>query len=338
MMQNHVLIAAPLFPPDVGGPSHYTKALIEELEATDHITEKVVFSHYRFLPSVIRHITYLFALLRRGRGASFILGFDVFSVGLPVIIASFLLRKPGILRVSGDFLWERSSEQGDPIPFKEFYKRRERWGKSEKIFFRIIGFTLRHASGLIFQNEWQRNILTEVYKLDHVPYAIIRNNFPGVTPFPKPERKNFLWAGRDMKLKNLARLKEAFLKAKLANASIDLDIITSLPQAELFARIQSSYAVINPSLSEMNPNIVLEGVRFGKPFICTRETGVGEVLRGAGIFVDPEDVGAITEAILDLAKDQTYSVYQKYIAALDITHTYKDIAREILLFAKKLGA
>ncbi len=335
-MPKHILIAAPLFPPDVGGPSHYAKSLIEEFEAIDQITEKVVFSRYTSLPPFIRHVAYFFALLNKGRGASFIIGFDVFSVGLPSILAGFFLRIPVILRVSGDFLWERSCERGDPIPFREFYKQRDRWGMSEWMFFRVIGFVLRHASGLIFQNEWQRDILTNVYKLDRIPHSIIRNNFPGVTLYPKPEKKNFLWAGRDIKLKNLARLKEAFLEAKLRNTSIELEIITSLHQAELWKRIQNSYAVVNPSLSEMNPNIVLEGVRFGKPFICTRETGVGEVLKGAGIFVDPEDVGAITEAILDLAKDATYRQYESQIATLDIAHTYADIAKEILAFAKTL--
>ncbi len=337
-MTHRVLIASPLYPPDIGGPSYYAKALTKELLVNEKVVDVVNFSTYRHLPSGVRHLAYLFALLRKGRETSFIIGFDVFSVGLPTVLAGFILRKPSILRVSGDFLWERSSEQGDPIPFRKFYKRRGDWGASEKVLFRIIGFTLRHASGLIFQNEWQRDILTRVYRLDHVPFALIRNSFPGVTPSPAPLKKNFLWAGRDMKLKNLARLKEACAQAKLTDPSIELEILPSLPQAELFERIRNAYAVINPSFSEMDPNIILEGVCFGKPFVCTRETGVGEVLQGAGIFVDPESTEEIRDAILDLAKPDVYAKFVRRIATLEITHTYADIVREILTFADSLDS
>jgi len=336
-MAQKILIATPLFPPDVGGPSYYAEALTKELGGLGHTVDVVNFSAYKHLPSGVRHLAYLIALLRKGRGASFILGFDMFSVGIPTIIAGRILGVPHILRVSGDFLWERASGKGEALPFQTFYKERQQWGSSETFLFKVIGWALRHASGLIFQNEWQRNILTEIYGLSRVPQTIIHNSFPGVTLHPEYAKKNFLWAGRNITLKNLPRLKEAMKKAQEKDSSLELTIITALPQKELFARIQECYAVINPSLSEMNPNIVLEGVRFGKPFICTKETGVTEVLDGAGLFVDPEDVAAIEKAILELTKADTYRQYQAHIAKMNITHTYADIAKEILGFVDRLS-
>jgi glycosyltransferase involved in cell wall biosynthesis len=85
----------------------------------------------------------------------------------------------------------------------------------------------------------------------------------------------------------------------------------------------------------MNPNLVLESVRFGKPFICTKETGVGEVLDGCGIFIDPHDATSIAKAFLELSKPEVYERCRKAILDLRATHTYADIAVEILSFAKK---
>lgn len=53
--------------------------------------------------------------------------------------------------------------------------------------------------------------------------------------------------------------------------------------------------------------MILEAIRFNKPFITTRETGIYERLKDVGLFVDPENTKDITEKILFLADPDNYA-------------------------------
>jgi glycosyltransferase involved in cell wall biosynthesis len=80
----------------------------------------------------------------------------------------------------------------------------------------------------------------------------------------------------------------------------------------------------------MSPNFILDALRFGKPFILTRETGLYDIVKDAGLFVDPLRPEDITEKILILADDEKYSAYQKKAAAFHLKHSWADIAGEFL--------
>jgi glycosyltransferase involved in cell wall biosynthesis len=100
--------------------------------------------------------------------------------------------------------------------------------------------------------------------------------------------------------------------------------------------MKKAYVILNPSLSDMNPNIVLEGLAMGKPFICTAESGIREVTDGMGLFVDPKDVGAMRDAILTVSNDAAYNACRSAIASRSRERTYRDVAAEIYAFAESL--
>jgi glycosyltransferase involved in cell wall biosynthesis len=98
--------------------------------------------------------------------------------------------------------------------------------------------------------------------------------------------------------------------------------------------IKVAYAIVNPSISDMNPNIVLEGLSVGKPFICTEESGIREVTEGMGLFVNPMSIGSIRDAILALADETVYDACRTRIASRSDERTYRDVAREVYAFAE----
>jgi len=84
------------------------------------------------------------------------------------------------------------------------------------------------------------------------------------------------------------------------------------------------------SLGDISPNTILEAITFSKPFILTRECGFYDKLRDIGVWVDPEDVDDVAAKIEWLADDANYEAQRKKVAAFTFTHSYADIAREIM--------
>src|SRR3989338_6708229 len=125
--------------------------------------------------------------------------------------------------------------------------------------------------------------------------------------------KNFLWIGRDIPLKNLARLEKAFNLAKANASGISLEICKNLPQEKVWEKLKSCYVFILPSVSEVSPNIVLQALEHNKPVIMTRESGFALWLSGIVKLVDPSNESDIAEAILEFSNGDMYRDYQDKI-------------------------
>ncbi len=332
-----IVIATPSYPPRVAGPSQYADGVARAWRKQGFEVQVVSFDSYLHLPTGIRHVAYTWALMRAMRGASFVLALDIFSVALPTVIVAWLYRTKCLIRVSGDFMWEGFIERGGPeLTMREFYAQRQVWTLRERFLFLLSRQALRMAHGIIFQNHWQQEIVVKEFALGGCASVVIRNHFPEVALSTHHDTKKFVWAGRPIRLKNVDRLQKAFAAAKAIDDTIELAMYTSLPREELFQRLREAYVIINPSLSDMNPNIVLEGLSLGKPCICTQESGIKEVSEGMGIFVDPKDTHAIRDAILAMADPDTYATARTAIASKAAPRPYDVVARELFAFAESV--
>lgn len=106
-----ILVATGLYPPSIGGPATYSKLLFNELP--DRGIEVVIatFDSVRKLPKIIRHIAFFVLVLWKSKGCSIIYAQDPVSVGLPSILASFIVRKKFVLKVVGDYAWEQGVQR-----------------------------------------------------------------------------------------------------------------------------------------------------------------------------------------------------------------------------------
>ena len=76
-----ILVATPLFPPEIGGPATYAHMLESELESRGFEVEIVPFAAARRWPRLIRHIVYYFTLVKKSRsGILFMLSIPLVSV------------------------------------------------------------------------------------------------------------------------------------------------------------------------------------------------------------------------------------------------------------------
>lgn len=332
-----LLILTGIFPPDIGGPAKYIKNLSDEFIRRGYQVKILVYKTERNLPLFFGHFFYFLRIILTLPKTNFIIAFDTLSVGLPGVIAAKIFKKKIFVRASGDFLWESYVERsGNLLTLSQFYQTPPPLSRKEKIIFRLTRFVLKHSSAIVFTTKWLIDIWKKAYIFNQKQIFIIENYYGPKASDSGFKEKNFLWAGRPLKLKNLEMLKAVFSAAKKRNDSIKLEISGKISQSELMKKIQSCYAVILPSLSDVSPNLILEAAQANKPFIMTRETGLFDRLKEVGVFINPLDQGDIEEKVLFLANEDNYREYKNKIKNFDFTHAWQEIANEFLVIDKNL--
>lgn len=330
-IKKRIVLAAGVYPPQIGGPAKYAKNMHDELVKIGFEVKVATYVFEHKLPPVIRHLWYFGKLLFMLRGADTVIAFDTLSTGVPAVLASKILRKKCVVRIGGDFLWETHVEAtGTPIPLPKLYEQKKAWPLRNKVVYILTNFLFKFADRLVFNSLWQKDLFLKNYKLSSEKSFVIKNVFSPGQDSLSPQKKNFLWAGRPIVLKNIENFKKAFSEAQKENPLISLDIITDMPREELMEKIKNCYAIVLPSYSDVAPNLVIEGVERGKFFVCTKYTSLITEFPDCGVFVDPESIEDMKKGILELVND---SVYQEKISCIKEkkdAHSFADITREFL--------
>lgn len=120
-----MLIATGIFPPDIGGPASSVPKIASALIKQGVHTDVLTFSNNKYkneypyrVVRVIRSsipfwhtIKFFFFIIALGKNCDVIFAQCPLAVGLPAIIANFLLRKKLILKFVGDEAWEIAVRQ-----------------------------------------------------------------------------------------------------------------------------------------------------------------------------------------------------------------------------------
>ena len=339
-----ILISSGIYPPDIGGPAQYARNLYETWKNQGHDVKVAAYRWERALPPFIRHILFLTKIIRKGWNADLILVLDLWSAAVPTMFACMLMRKKYIIRTGGDFLWESYVERtGHMIYFKKFYESKDvKLNIKEKIYYTLGKRALKNASKIIYSTDWQRHTFSKAYEINDNQTAIVEN-FCGKRVEPiEPENRTFVAATREVKWKNINTLKEAFeiAKHKVSEKgleNIELDTGKAVYDS-FFEKIHRSYAVILVSIGDISPNMILDAIRAGTPFIVTEENGLTERIKSCAIFVNPMNKQDIADKILWLSNPQNYNLQKQKILDFKWTHTWEDIAKEILNVREKINA
>lgn len=331
MKNTNILFAAPLRKGDIGGSAPYIGPLSDAFEKRGMGVRIVYYSALeRLLPPGLRHVLYGLRLIPRALVADVIIGFDTWSTGLPALFVAQLLGKKFAVRIGGDVLWETYVERGgEEVPLSLFYRQPRTYTAKEKIIRWSCAYVVRHAHALLFTTPWQRNIWTTAYRFAPSRVHILENAYPPREEGSIPQKRVFIAAGRAIRLKNMTRFMRVFEKVKERHPDIELDT-RALPHAEHLARVRDSYAVVAPSISEVCPNLIIDGARFGKPFLCTNDSGIQDRLTGAGVFVDTLDEEALERGLEDLLNPAAYRQYAQHSRNTYTARTYGQVAEEML--------
>ena len=158
----HVLIATPLFPPEVGGPATYTKLLSEHLPQEGFTVSVLAFREVRHLPKGVRHAVYFFKALARAEDADVIFAQDPTSVGLPAALAARIMRKPFLLKIVGDRAWETAMQRAaSPDGWEPLERFSTHWSGAFNIFLLQLAqrVSARIAKAIITPSAYLRAIV-----------------------------------------------------------------------------------------------------------------------------------------------------------------------------------
>lgn len=324
-----IVIATGIYPPEVGGPSYYAVGLAEALKRVGHDVDVSTYGWLKKLPIGLRHVAYAFKLFPKALSADAVIALDTFSVAVPAALVCLVIRTPLVIRTGGDFLWEQYLERtNELIPFPHFYDVPHPLSFKETWIFRLTRFALRH-SHIVFSTEMQRDVWLTPYDIDPARTHIIGNAVEPSLKSEEPRTKNYLWHVRPIAVKNGARLHAAFTKAKTAHPDIVLEEGT-MSKEKLLERMKSCYAVVLPSVTEISPNYILDALRFKKPFIMDKYSGLAKELGPYGTLVDPLDESGIARAIARLAEPEGYTEAKAKAARFSMVRTYDDVAKDFL--------
>ncbi|MDD4994898.1 MAG: glycosyltransferase family 4 protein [Patescibacteria group bacterium] len=368
-----ILITTGIFPPDIGGPATYVENLSAELKKLGHEIEIITYGQPNAVEGMrihgvsrkpcvyIRYFTFFINVLRHGRKADLIYTFDILSAGLPTAIANVYLRKKIFLRLGGDYLWEKAAESGQRVTLSEYYGRNL---YTRGMAFRLIKLVLTRSSHIIFSTDFQRNIYLKVFPFIEAKSSVILNPFPQILKgqslsYAEPD-KIFLFAGRLIKLKNLADLIKIFVELRTEGKKIFLSvygdgpekdnlkrivresrsdeyikIFDGIPHQGVIERIKLAYACILPSFSEISPNFGMECMKLGKPLIITRDNGMEEIFEGRSTLTNPMDREEIKKDIARLAEESDYERICPDIKEGELNRTWKDTATDTLNIIKR---
>ena len=323
-----ILIATGIYPPAVGGPSQYAKNVKMEWEKKGYMVKVRTFRFERYLPSGFRHFFYFLKIIPEVLWCDFIFVLDTFSVGWPATCAAKLFGKKVIIRTGGDFLWEGYVERNkELVLLRDFYQTTQKtWSQKERLIFRMTKWTLHHTDALIFSTKWQRDIWYRPYNLEKIKLFFVENYYGLKEESFKPKDKEFIASTRPLVWKNLDVLKEVGVKIHLENS----------PYKEFMDKLAHAYAVILVSLGDISPNLILDAIRYNKPFIITEENGLMDRIGGIALTVNPKDVEDIKNKILWFSDEENYMTQVEKVKNFNFTHSWGEIAREIIEIWKKV--
>lgn len=313
-----ILIATPIYPPEIGGPATYTKELVERWHDKHDLTVVAITNNTEALPGSklipidkqqsmpIRLFKFFRAVYEAAQHADVLYVQNAMAAGLPTVIAGMLLRKPVVLKFVGDEAWERATQH------KKTQKRLQEFLDAPEGGFKINlmrwlqGWVLRHADIVTTPSQYLGETIQKAYGLKPERVKTNYNAAEPTTaaPFTATQKPHQLvvtarlvaWKGVDDVLRAVKLLKETYPdvhlvvhgdgpeREDLEQLASDLGIekyVTftgNVARTETWHTRKSSAAYILNSTYEGLPHTALTSFASETPIIATNIPGTNEAV------------------------------------------------------------
>jgi len=327
-----IVLATPLYPPEIGGPATYAKLLHDGLPEKGVEVDVVKFSEVRHLPKIIRHIAYYRRVLQAARNAGVVLALDPVSVGLPAMLAARKLKKPFAVKIVGDYAWEQGRQRfGITANLDEFVEMRD-VPFLLRLLQRIQICVARRAAKVIVPSEYLKGIVAKWgirAETIEVIYNAMTLETSGIVPEPVAmlPRPLIVTAGRLVPWKCV----DGVIDAAASIPGVSLAVVGDGPErASLLRRAKKKLSerfvftgtvshrntlaimksadmlVLNSSYEGLS-HLLVEAQALGVPTVATCAGGNPEVISDEenGLLVGVSDTPALVEAIKRMLSDDS---------------------------------
>ncbi len=235
-----ILIAAGIFPPEIGGPATHTFQLLKEFTKRGLDVGVVTYSNFKKVPEIdgcfnverikrgfwgFYHFSYLFWLSLHTFNYDLIYAQDISGSGVPAIIAKLVTKRRLFIRIGGDLLWERLFLRGKiQVSALDFYRSGQ---YKRRLSFWLYRAIIMSAEKIIVTSEILVKIYRDYYKIPAQKIVLLQNPiYKGESEDAvlTGEARNILFAGRFINYKNIDTLIKAFnnIHSKIAPAKLIL--------------------------------------------------------------------------------------------------------------------
>lgn len=313
-----MVLATPVYPPEIGGPATYTKELAERLRDAHEITivayastsEKIpgtrliTVSKRRILP--LRMLKFTYELYKAAKGADVIYVQNAVAAGLPAVLVKSLTGTPVVLKFVGDEAWERASQERRTQKRLEEFLAHPEGGWRTMVRMHIQGFVLRRSDIVTTPSLYLRDAIVRSYHLQNERTVVNYNASEKETaaPFaatPVPHQlvataRLVEWKGLDGIIRAVARLAKEFPDVKLLIAgdgpeeealkklSTELNVqkhvtfLGRVSRAETWHIRKSSQVYVLNSTYEGLPHTALTSFAAEIPMVATDIPGTNEAV------------------------------------------------------------
>lgn len=313
-----ILITTGLYPPEIGGPATYTKLVEHELKKQGHTVSVLPFSTVRKYPTGIRHLVFLYKVLKLGKKQDIIYAQDTVSVGLPSLLASKILGKRFFVRVPGDFAWEQGVGRfGVQDTIDDFQNKK--YSFRVELLRSLQNFVVRNAESVITPSDYFKKVVSKWTEDESQVHHIYNGiSFEDVAPFQFP-RDTIVASGRLVSWKGFDKLisfiettnfdlvvigegEEKEILQKLIdskNLRERVKLLGTVSRSELLSYNKGAFAVIAPSTFESFSFQLVEAMSVGSVCIAFDIGNLGEIITNgvSGYLVPSGDFEAIRSVL-----------------------------------------
>lgn len=350
---SRILFSTGVFPPLLGGPAIVVERLASALSERDYRVTVITYgtsnadAHQNARPYAVKRIlisrprpwrllSLFWQTLVLARRADVIHAFDTYSHGLAAALAAKILRKPLILRFTGDSAWETEFNRGKTV-MDIFSWQDEPHGTDTSWRISRRDFILRTAKKIITDCRFLRELLIKLgvssEKIIVINNAVdipIEIDFDEIQKFREQYQlkgKIILTIGRLVPWKGMRALIEIMPAIRKEFLDVNLLIVGRGPQENelkqladklgLSDKIKLAGKVASPELKqkiyqladivvlntfyEGMSNVLLEAMAAGRAIVTTRAGGNPEFVNNQnGLLIDCNNAEQIKEALREL--------------------------------------
>ncbi|MDP2933684.1 MAG: glycosyltransferase family 4 protein [bacterium] len=323
-----LLIATGIFPPDIGGPATYSKLLAEELVKRGHqvwlicysnrkFTDKLPFGVVRVLRSrfkIWHYLKYFMAVKKWGREADVIYAQDPVSAGWPAMVAAKIVKKPFIVKVTGDYSWEQAMGRGATDRLIDDFQGLPSYppgiGKIRDIQIHVCKSANKIITPAVYLKKLVAGWGVPEGRIEVVANAVAVEELSLSKAEVRAElgfaEKDFLVlsAGRPVKWKGFELLESVAEDIARQHPEIKLKILTAEPHDVLLKYLAAADVFVLNTGYEGFPHVVWEAMTLGTAVITTSVCGNPEIIQNKvnGLLVEFNHRKHLEQAILTMYK------------------------------------